>query len=314
MRIVSLLPSATEIICGLGLGDQLVGVTHECDSPAMVTGLPKVTHTLIPEEASSREIDALVRERLKTEHALYSLNMPVLESLAPDLIVTQTLCDVCAVSQREVSAAACSLPYAPRVLNLEPTCLSDVLDSIGQVAEAAGCVSQGERSRESLQRRIDTVAQRSRSIGRRPSVMLLEWIDPPFSAGHWNPELVAIAGGDEAIGVPAARSVTTPWETIVDADPEVMIVACCGFDVERAKQDLPILKSYRGWDRLRCVRNDRVYIVDGSAYFSRPGPRLIDSLEILAHALHPATHPLPTQITEGIDFSIERIDRNSPQL
>ncbi|WP_145094147.1 cobalamin-binding protein [Rosistilla carotiformis] len=304
MRIVSLLPSATEIICGLGLRDQLVGVTHECDDPADVLQLPKVTRTLIPADASSNQIDALVRERLKTEHALYSLDMPVFESLAPDLIVTQTLCDVCAVSQREVSDAACALPNAARVLNLEPTRLADVLASIGQVAEAAGCVSQGERYLESLQRRIDAVARRSESISHRPRVMLLEWIDPPFSAGHWNPELVAIAGGEEVVGVAGERSVTTPWESILAADPEVMIIACCGFDVPRAAQDLPILRSYDGWDRLRCVRNNRVYMVDGSAYFSRPGPRLVDSLEILAHALHPTTHPLPAGLPAPVTVDV----------
>ncbi|WP_417746547.1 cobalamin-binding protein [Rosistilla oblonga] len=300
MRIVSLLPSATEIICGLGLRDQLVGVTHECDYPADVLNLPKVTQTLIPTDASSNQIDALVRERLKTEYALYSLDMPVFESLSPDLIVTQTLCDVCAVSQREVSDAACALPNAAQLLNLEPTCLADVLDSIGQVAAAAGCVAQGERYRQSLQQRIDAVARRSKSIAHRPRVMLLEWVDPPFSAGHWSPELVAIAGGEEVIGVAGERSKTTPWETILAADPEVMIIACCGFDLARTQQDLPILQSYRDWERLSCVRNNRVYMVDGSAYFSRPGPRLVDSLEILAHALHPDTHPLPAGLSAAV--------------
>lgn len=297
MRIVSLLPSATEIICGLGLRDQLVGVTHECDYPVGVSELPKVTKTLIPHDASSSEIDALVRDRLKTEKALYSLDMPILESLRPDLIVTQALCDVCAVAEAEVSAAACSLPGSPRVINLEPTCLEDVFDCIGQVAIAADRLESGKAYLDQLRGRVQTVEHRTmRHLAaeeQRPGVMLLEWIDPPFCAGHWSPELVALAGGREAIGIAGSRSVTTSWDDIVAANPDVLMIACCGFDVQRTMQDIPILKAYPGWDSLSCVKSRRVYVVDGSAYFSRPGPRLIDSLEILAAALHPTIHPLP---------------------
>ena len=294
MRIISLLPSATEIVCGLGLRDQLVGVTHECDYPADVAELPKVTRTLIPHDASSGEIDSLVRERLKTEKALYSLDMPVVERLRPDLIVTQALCDVCAVAESEVRSAACSLAGAPRVINLEPTSFADVMQCIRQVGEAADCLSRAEGYIADLQQRVDAVAARTESIESRPSVMLLEWIDPPFCAGHWSPELVALAGGRETIGIAGERSVTTAWEKVVAADPEVLMIACCGFDIERTMQDVPILKSYPGWESLSCVKNDRVYVVDGSAYFSRPGPRLVDSLEILANAVHETVHPLPS--------------------
>lgn len=293
MRIVSLLPSATEIICGLGLRDQLVGVTHECDYPEGASDLPKVTRSLIPHGATSGQIDTLVRERLQTEKALYALDMPVLQSLRPDLIVTQALCDVCAVAESEVQEAARSLPKQPQVINLEPICLADVFECIRQVGHAAGWDRQAALYIDSLQRRVDVVAMRTRSIRHRPSVMLLEWIDPPFSAGHWSPELIDLAGGREVIGVAGQRSVTTPWEDIVAADPEVLVIACCGFDVERALQDLPILQGYPGWDTLTCVRSHRVYVVDGSAYFSRPGPRLVDSLEIVANALHSDIHPLP---------------------
>ncbi|TWT72865.1 cobalamin-binding protein [Allorhodopirellula solitaria] len=303
MRIVSLLPSATEIICALGLRDDLVGVTHECDFPADVAGLPKVTRTLIPPAASSGEIDRLVRERLQTQAALYSLDMSVLKDQQPDLIITQALCDVCAVAESEVQAAACSLPGNPRVINLEPMCLADVFECIGHVGDAAGQADRAASYIGTLQGRVDAVASRTASIPKseRPSVMLLEWIDPPFSAGHWSPELVDIAGGREAIGVAGQRSVTTPWEKIVAADPEVMIIACCGFDVARTLEDLPLLQSYPSWNQLRCVQNDRVFVVDGNAYFSRPGPRLVDSLEILANALHPNIHPLP----EGIEAAVQ---------
>jgi iron complex transport system substrate-binding protein len=294
MRIVSLLPSATEIICGLGLRDQLVGVTHECDFPADVADLPKVTQTLIPHDATSSEIDGLVRERLKTERALYSLDMAVLESLNPDLIVTQTLCDVCAVAESEVAAAVCALPLRPTILNLEPTCLDEIFASIRQVGNAVDRDEVADQYVQRLQGRVDAVETRSRAIVQRPRVMILEWIDPPFCAGHWTPQLVDIAGGREVLGVAGQRSVSTAWKDIVAADPEFMMIACCGFDVQRTLRDIPILESYPQWSSLACVRSQRVFIVDGAAYFSRPGPRLVDSLEILANAMHPDIHPLPT--------------------
>lgn len=297
MRIVSLLPSATEIICGLGLRDSLVGVTHECDFPAGVANLPKVTQTAIPHDATSGEIDTLVRERLKTEQALYSLDMPVLERLRPDLIVTQALCDVCAVAESEVQSAACSLPGKPKVINLEPSNLADVLACIRLVGEAAGCEDAADHYVESLQVRIAKVRARTEAVEKRPRTMLLEWIDPPFCAGHWSPELVDIAGGRESIGVSGQRSVTIDWQKIVAADPEFMMIACCGFGVQRTLEDIPLLRSYPDWSELTCVKENRVFVVDGSAYFSRPGPRLVDSLEILAHAMHPATHPLPAGLS-----------------
>ena len=306
MRIVSLLPSATEIICALGLKDQLVGVSHECDYPTDVIDFPSVTRTLIPHDASSVEIDAQVREQLKNNAALYSLDTMVLETLNPDLIVTQALCDVCAVADSEVQAAACSLPGNPRVINLEPACLEDVMQCIREVGEAAERSDLAETYVSGLERRVDAVALRSSTIDReqRPSTVLLEWIDPPFSAGHWSPELVSIAGGDEAIGVAGKRSTTTSWDEIVQADPEVMIIACCGFDIARTMEDLPILRSYPGWSNLRCVQTKRVHVVDGNAFFNRPGPRLIDSLEILANVLHPEIHPIPSHLDTAMSVEV----------
>lgn len=302
MRIVSLLPSATEIICGLGLRDSLVGVTHECDFPRGVDELPKVTRTAIPHDAKSGEIDTLVRERLKTEKALYSLDMPVLEELQPDLIVTQALCDVCAVAESEVQSAACSLPGSPSVINLEPNNLSDVLDCIRQVGRTAQCADRADIYISELQSRIEDVRSRSRTIRNRPRTLLLEWIDPPFCAGHWSPELVDLAGGCESIGVAGQRSVTTQWSNIVAANPQFMMIACCGFNVDRTLDDIPLLRSYPGWLDLACVQEGRVFVVDGSAYFSRPGPRLVDSLEILAHAMHPSVHPLPDGLQAALQL------------
>jgi iron complex transport system substrate-binding protein len=294
VRIVSLLPSSTEIVCQLGLRDALVGVTHECDYPPSVAGLPKVTRTLIPHDASSREIDELVRDRLKTQRALYTLDLPTLERLRPDLIVTQALCDVCAVAEAEVTAAACSLPGRPRVVNLEPTSLDEVFDTLHSVASAAGVPpDHAELVVGGLRHRINTVATRSERAPERPRVVVLEWLDPPFSCGHWTPELVRLAGGDEVIGQPARPSRTLSWDEVVAARPDVLFVACCGFSLERTLVDLPGLRSRPGWADLPAVRAGRVYVTDGNAYFSRPGPRLVDSVEILAHALRPDLHPLP---------------------
>lgn len=288
-----MLPSATEIVCELGLGGQLVGVTHECDYPPFVRELPKVTRTLIPHDASSCDIDALVRERLKSQRALYTLDMPTLERLRPDLIVTQALCDVCAVSEAEVTAAACTLPGRPKVVNLEPTRLADIFACLHLVGDAAGISRRASEVVARLQGRVASVENRTLGVADPPRVVLLEWIDPPFCSGHWSPELVQLAGGNEVIGQPGQPSRTIAWNELLRADPEVLLVACCGFDAERTRQDLPILAAYPGFDSLSCVRSGRVYLVDGNAYFSRPGPRLVDSLEILAHALHPHIHPLP---------------------
>ncbi len=291
MRIVSLLPSATEIVCALGLGDQLVGVTHECDYPPWVRRLPKVTRTLIPAGASSRRIDELVRERLRTQRALYTLEEAALAALRPELLVTQALCDVCAVAEAEVQAAACALPGRPRVVNLEPQRLEDVFGCIRQVAVAAGVPERAGPVVDALRQRVDALAARARTISRRPRVVLLEWIDPPFCCGHWSPELVRLAGGQECLGVEGQPSRTLRWEEVLAARPEVLVIACCGFDVSRTLRDLPILTNYPGYAELPAVQAGRVYVIDGHAYFSRPGPRLVDSLEILAHLLHPEVHP-----------------------
>jgi iron complex transport system substrate-binding protein len=293
MRIVSLLPSATEIVCTIGPRDDLVGVTHECDFPESVRELPKVTRTRIPTEASSRQIDALVRERLSGKQALYSLDAEALQRLRPDLIVTQALCDVCAVAESEVQRAAASLPGAPRVLNLEPTRLGEVLAAIGEVGLATGRESEAKIVMASLQARIDSVAATASRAKTQPRVMLLEWLDPPFTSGHWNPELVELAGGREVLGKAGERSREASWREIAAADPEVMVIACCGFSAQRTASELHIVRDRPEWPSLACVRAGRVHIVDGNAYFSRPGPRLVDSLEILAAAIHPELFSQP---------------------
>lgn len=305
MRIVSLLPSATEIICTLGLEHQLVGVSHECDFPASVRLLPKVTRTLIPTDAPSDEIDHRVRDRLQANGALYSLDLPVLKRLRPNLIITQALCKVCAVAEDEVRNAACVLPCQPRVINLEPHTLSEVLSCMREVALACGVEHAAQQVIVNLKARVAAVVARTDQLRRRPRVALLEWLAPPFSCGHWSPELVRLAGGDEVLGHEGQPSQTLRWEDVWTSRPEIIVIACCGFSAERTMRDLPALRSIPEWRDLPAVRSGRIYVVNGSDYFSRPGPRLVDSLEILAHALHPQTHPLPSglphaaQVQEG---------------
>ncbi len=313
MRIVSLLPSATEVICALGLGESLVGVTHECDHPACVRDLPKVTTTLIPHGATSGQIDALVREQLSTEKALYHLDMPMLEALAPDLIVTQALCDVCAVAAAEVTEAACLLPGNPPVVNLEPMTLRQVFDAVLTVGAAADRPDVAAQVVAALRARVDAVAERTAAIPNadRPRVAFLEWIDPLFNGGHWNPELIALAGGIDVLGSPGEASRTVTWQQLVDAQPDVVFVSCCGYTRDRALKDIPILQAAPGWDDLPAVRAGRVYVTDGNAYFSRPGPRLVDSLEILAHALHPAIHLVST--SPAWDIAVGAPARSGPE-
>ncbi len=289
MKIVSLLPSATEIICALGLADQLVAVTHECDYPAYVTEKPIITRSLLPQGLTSGEIDQAVRSQLAADaHSLYRIDRALLAELAPDLLVTQQLCEVCAVAYDDVLEAVGTLPHRPEVLNLEPVSLGDVLSDILRVGNASGHREEAEQLLASLEERIAALQSRVREAPERPKVAFLEWIDPLFSGGHWNPELVALAGGIDPLGRLHQPAVQLDWEQVRAVQPDVMVVSCCGFSAKRAEEDLPLLQSQPGWHDLPCVREGRLHFVDGIGYFSRPGPRLIDSLELLADLLHPS--------------------------
>lgn len=303
MRIVSLLPSATEIVCELGLGKSLVGVSHECDYPVFVQDLPRVTSSKILSDLSSCEIDSAVREGLSIEKSLYTLDSVTLARLRPDVLVTQTLCNVCAVAGSEVTRAIDNLDPKPTVINLEPTCLDEVFGCFDTVANALDRPQLAINARSRLGARVEVVAERSGGIANRPRVVLLEWIDPPFLAGHWSPELVRLAGGHEMLGMPGQPSRSIAWEEVATCDPEVLVIACCGFGIERTRRDLPILAGYPGFQDLSCVRSGRTYLTDGNAYFNRPGPRLVDSLEVLAHAIHPNVHPLPPYLNPAISLS-----------
>jgi iron complex transport system substrate-binding protein len=288
MKIISLLPSATEIICALGLADQLVAVTHECDYPAYVTHKPFVTRSLLPPDLTSGQIDQAVRGQLAADaHSLYHIDRDLLSDLAPDLVVTQQLCEVCAVAYDEVVEAVRSLPYPPEVLNLEPLCLEDMLSDIRRVGEATGHGREALQLVCSLENRIAEVRRGALKMRYRPQVAFLEWIDPLFCGGHWNPELVELAGGVDPLGRRGLPSIQLDWEQIQAMQPEVMVISCCGFSAARAREDLPLLEALPGWTDLPCVREGRVHVVDGKSYFSRPGPRLVDSLELLASLLRP---------------------------
>lgn len=305
MKIVSLLPSATELICGIGLREQLVGVSHECDYPASVKGLPVLTRSRIPPGLPSWQIDQMVSDQLRQDAALYSLELERLIKLEPDLIVTQALCDVCAVSGNDVVRALGSLPGDPQVVNLEPTCLQDVLDTVGLVAEAASCKDKGAEYLDELTDRIDLVSGRTASIPQsgRPRVAMLDWLDPLFDGGHWCPEIIELAGGLPCLGEKQTPSRRREWGELIATRPHVIFIALCGFDVERSMKDVEILFSHPEFKEMWKNVQPRIFLVDGNAYFSRPGPRLVDSLEIMANALHGEVHPLPEGLAPAIELT-----------
>jgi iron complex transport system substrate-binding protein len=293
MRIVSLLPSATEIVAALGLGRALVGRTHECDFPAWVSEVPAVTADRLEcAPLDSAGIDRAVSEAVSTE-GLYRLDERALAAARPDLIVTQALCGVCAVEVDRVREAAERLPGRPQVLSLEPETIEDVLESIVTVGAAAGAHRAAERLRARLAERIAAVA--ARAAGRpRPRVTCLEWLDPPFAAGHWVPEQVALAGGHDPLGRPGRPSVRIAPAQVVEADPELLVLMPCGWSADQAAAALDPAAFAGAYGATRAVRDGRVVAVDASAYFSRPGPRLVDGAELLAALIHPeADGPYP---------------------
>jgi iron complex transport system substrate-binding protein len=288
MKIVSLLPSATEIVYALGLGDQLAAITHECDFPTEVSSKPIITRSVLPPGMNSADIDEAVRGQLSDSHSLYTIDRELLAEINPDVILTQQLCDVCAVSYNDVLEAVRSLPSpGPRVLNLEPITVADVLGTIRQVGLITGREEEAETVISGLTERIVQVKSAVAGAAHRPRTVLLEWIDPLFGGGHWDPELVDLAGGIDTIGSLHQPSTQVSWNDIRRFGPEVLIIAQCGFSVERSLQDMPSLEALPGYAKLPAVRDGRVFIINGSDYFSRPGPRLVDSLEILAALLHP---------------------------
>ena len=255
--------------------------------------LPKMTSTHVPYTAASETIDSFVRERLTGHEALYDLDLDKLREVDPDVIISQALCDVCAVASGDVTKALRSLPGTPTLIDLTPSNLDDVLNDIRRVGVALGNDTVAIRLAETLAERRNAVAQRTATIplSDRPRVAFLEWLLPPFNGGHWNPELVTLAGGIDLLGAKGRPSSTLSWADVAKSEPEVLFVACCGFDVDRAMQDVVQMQAKDVWQQLPAVNAGRVYVADGNAFFSCPSPRLIDGLEIMAHALHPSYHP-----------------------
>ncbi len=288
MRIVSLVPHATELLFALGLGDQVVGVTHECDHPAAARERRHVTRDRLPAGLSSAEIDAAVREFTQGGEAIYALDEQVLAELEPDLIVTQSLCPVCAVSYDDVRTIAERLDPAPNLVALDPKTYGETLADVRTIAQATGTKAEAVGLIARTSRRVDAVRIALEDVERRPRVAALEWFDPVFAAGHWTPQLVEMAGGDDVLGFAGEHSEQTTWELVKAAAPDIVVAMPCGYDAERAREE-----AERYADRLRDVGAGQVVAVDASATFSRPGPRLVDGLETLAHVLHPDRVPEP---------------------
>ena len=296
MRILSLLPSATEIVYALGLGDRLVGVTHECVFPPEARAKPVVTVPRFASEAlDSRSIDEAVRQA-RPGWSVYEIREDLLRALQPDLILTQDLCDVCAVSYDEVRRAARVLNSAATIVSLEPRTLDEMLETIRLVGDLTGRQRAAADLVARLRERIEGVAGHAQRLGQRPGVACVEWFDPPYVAGHWVPEMVELAGGIDLLNRPGQPSRRVPWDEVATAAPEVLVLLPCGLSLERARAELPALRAQVGWAALPAVRDGRVYLVHGPAYFNGAGPRLVDGLEILAHLLHPEAFPAPSLV------------------
>jgi iron complex transport system substrate-binding protein len=298
MRIVSLVPHATELLFALELGDMVVGVTHECDYPPEARLRTHVTRDVLTEGLSPAEIDAAVRERTERGQAIYELDTDVLAALEPDLIVTQALCPVCAVSYDDVVAVAERLETQPKVVSLDPKTFGETMGDVRTIAQATGAKEAALLLVASTSRRVDKVKVAVKGA-ERPRVACLEWLDPVFVAGHWTPQLVELAGGEDVLGFPGEHSEQTTWETVAAAEPEVVVVMPCGYD---APTSLEQARAYA--PRLAALGARRVVAVDASAYFSRPGPRLVDGLELLAHVLHPDRVPAPPDGAEALDVEL----------
>ena len=285
MRIVSLVPSATETLFALGLGPDVIAVTHECDYPPAVRELPKITRDVLPADLTTGEIDAAVKERTLAGESIYELDADLLHDLRPDLIVTQELCSVCAVSSDDVRAVAEEIDPQPRVISLDPHTIGEVLGDVRTLAQATDRKDAAVDLIRDASARIDRVRLAVRGA-RRPRVAALEWLDPPFAAGHWTPQLIDYAGGQDVLGFAGEKSEERTWQEVAASQPDIVIVMPCGFDAEIAHREAEMHR-----DELAAVGAGEVVAVDAAAYFSRPGPRIIDGLELLAHVIHPELVP-----------------------
>jgi iron complex transport system substrate-binding protein len=294
MRICSLLPGATEIACALGLADEIVGVSHECDFPPAARSKPVMVRSRIdPTIIGSSEIDRQVGDLLRSKQSLYALNDELFKASEPDLILTQSLCDVCALDYNEVVQAARSLRQDPTIVSLDPHCLADILNDVLRIGEATDRTRQAESLVQQLKHRIEAVRDRTARAASQPRVACLEWFDPLYIAGHWVPEMIQIAGGNDILATAGNPSFKIEWDAVIASLPEILILMPCGFDLDRAVRESSLLKNRADWEMLPAVRDGRVFAVSGADYFSRPGPRLVDGLEILSQVIHPELFPTP---------------------
>jgi iron complex transport system substrate-binding protein len=291
MRICSLLPSATEIAYAIGLGDSIVGVSHECDFPAEAASKPSLLRTRVDPKAPPAEIDRQVTEIIRRGESIYAVDAEMLTSLAPDLILTQDLCHVCAASPDDLATALTRFPQQPQVLALTPRCLDDVWDDVVRVGCATGRETEAGALAESLKRRVNEIAAVAARAESRPRVLCLEWLDPCFVGGHWVPEMVALAGGEDVLGRMREPSFKVSEEQIADSRANLIVVMPCGYDTKRAAAECDAIPFPESWRDLPAARNGRIYATDANAYFSRPGPRLAAGVAVLAHLMHPDLFP-----------------------
>ncbi|MDZ4836683.1 MAG: cobalamin-binding protein [Candidatus Melainabacteria bacterium] len=291
-RIVSLIASSTEIVHALGMSEYMVGRSHECDYPQSIKNLPICTGPKFQTDGSSYEIDQRVKAIVQESLSVYKVYAEVLEELKPSHIITQAQCEVCAVSLKDVEDAACHLISSqPQIVSLQPDCLEDIWTDIGKVAQALTISEQGETLIATLRQRIAKIEKQASEIvsksNHKPTVAVVEWIEPLMAAGNWMPELVELAGGENLFGIAGKHSPWMEWKELVEKDPDVIIVTPCGFDNERTMKEMHLIAQQPGYDQLKAVKNNRVYVADGNQYFNRPGPRVVESLEMMAEMIHP---------------------------
>ncbi|UII21727.1 cobalamin-binding protein [Fulvivirga ligni] len=302
-RIVSLLPSSTEIVTSLGLGDQLVGRSHECDYPLGVNSLPILTAPKFDTNRSSEEIDNSVIDLLKDGLSVYKINEELLQELNPDFVITQSLCDICAVSLQDVENAICKLTSSnPQLISLEPNVLADIYGDIIKVGAALGVSEKAEQVVNEIKYRLDSIRLRVAATQNRPLVAMVEWLSPIMLGGNWIPELVELAGGESLLAETGEHSHYFDWSVIPDADPDIIVVMPCGFGIDRSMNEMHLLTKKPGWKRLKAVKNNQVYVADGNHFFNRPGPRVADSAEILSEIFHPNLFPAQHRGTGYIKF------------
>ena len=303
-KIVSLLPATTEIVCALGLEQNLVGRSHECDYPETIKHLPVCSEANFPDNLSSAAIDVKVKEILADALSVYTVKREVIKQLAPDVVITQAQCEVCAVSLKEVEEALDNyLDKQTHIVSLQPNKLDDIFNDIKTVAVALNAEAAGDTLMEDLQERVDIIRHKLKYVESRPSVACIEWLEPLMVSGNWVPELVSIAGGSSILAEAGKHSPFVQWDDILDADPEIIVVMPCGFSIERIIREIDLLLNLPGFAAMRAVKANRLYIADGNQYFNRPGPRIVDSIEIMAEIIHPKLFTFGNEGNGWIKFS-----------